>query len=133
MYICPFELQAMDLNVPVTHTKIHCKLNSCKTKVYLTPRPIRIRIENSYFGVLEAGSNSGSMVHAIFLTINSVFFLFFVSCFVLIRLEKEPRDFSDKILLLGGNHDGSKYHRSITYNHGISKLIIPAFASTSLF
>ena len=66
----------MDLSVPVTHTKIHCKLKSYKTKVYLTYRTIKVRIKNSYVGVLEAASDSGSMVHAIFLTINSVFLIF---------------------------------------------------------
>ena len=60
----------MDLSIPVTHTKIHCKFKSYKTKVYLTYRPIKKRIE---VGALEAASDSGSMVHAIFLTINSVF------------------------------------------------------------
>ena len=66
----------MNLNVPVTLTKIHCKLKSYKTKVYLTYRPIKVRIENSYVDVLEAASDSGSMIHAIFLIINSVFLIF---------------------------------------------------------
>ena len=66
----------MDLSVPVTHTKIHCKLKSYKTKVYLTYRTIKVRIKNSYVGVLEAASDSGSMVHAIVLTISSVFLIF---------------------------------------------------------
>ena len=65
----------MDLNVPITHTMIHCKLKLCKTKVYLSHRHIKIRIENSYVGVLEAASDSGSMVHAIVLTINSIFLI----------------------------------------------------------
>ena len=68
----------MDLSVPVTHTKIHCKLKSYKTKVYLTYRTIKVRIKNSYVGVLEAASDSGSMVHVIFLTINSVFLIFLI-------------------------------------------------------
>ena len=66
----------MYVSVPVTHTKIHCKLISGKTKVYLTYRTIKVRIEYSYAGVLEAASDSGSMVHAVFLTINSVFLIF---------------------------------------------------------
>ena len=65
----------MDLNVPITHTMIHCKLKLYKTKVYLTHRHIKIRIENSYVGVLEGASDSGSMVHAIVLTINSIFLI----------------------------------------------------------
>ena len=63
----------MDSNVPIAHTMIHCKLKLYKTKVYLTLRQIKIRIENSYVGVLDGASGSGSMVHAIVLTINSVF------------------------------------------------------------
>ena len=66
----------MDLSVPVTHIRIHCKLKSYKTKVYLTYRPMKVRIEYSYAGVLEAASDSGSMAHAIFLTINLVFLIF---------------------------------------------------------
>ena len=99
----------MDLNVPITHTMIHCKLKLYKTKVYLTHRHIKIRIENSYVGVLEGASDSGSMVHAIVLTINSIF-LFFASCFVLIRLEKELSVFPGKII----------NHRPTTDNHDIS-------------
>ena len=74
MYIWSFGLRAMDLNIPISHTIIHCKLKLYKTKVYLTHRHIKIRIENSYVGVLEAAFDSGSMVHAIVLTINSIFF-----------------------------------------------------------
>ena len=37
---------------------------------------MKVRIEYSYVGVLEAASDSGSMAHAIFLTINSVFVIF---------------------------------------------------------
>ena len=71
----------MDLSVPITHTMIHCKLKLYKTKVYLTHRHIKIRIENSYAGVLEAASDSGSMVHPIVLTINPIFLIFrFVFC-----------------------------------------------------
>ena len=124
----------MDLNVPVTHTKIHCKVKSYKNKVYLTYRPIKVRMENTYVGTLEAVFDSGSMVHAIFGR-SVQFFYFSVSCFELIRLKKEPRDFPGKILvgLLGSKHDGSKYHKSITDNRDIWKLIIPAFASIFQF
>ena len=68
----------MDLNVPITHTMIHCKLKLYKTKIYLTNRHVEKRIENSYAGVLEGASDSGSMVHAIVLTINSIFFILFI-------------------------------------------------------
>ena len=37
---------------------------------------MKVRIEYSYVGVLKAASDSGSMAHAIFLTINSVFLIF---------------------------------------------------------
>ena len=124
----------MDFKVPVTHTTIHCKLKLCKTKVYLTHRPNKIRIGNPYAEVLEAASDSGFMVHAIFLTINSVCLIFRI-VFCTHKIEKRTRDFPGKIQVgrLGGNHDGSKYHRSTKDNHDISKLIIPAFASTFQF
>ena len=57
----------MDLSVPVTHTRIHSKLKLYKTKVYLTHRPVKKRIETSYIWILEAAFDSGSMVPAIFL------------------------------------------------------------------
>ena len=75
MHIWSFEFRAIDLNVPITHTTIHCKLKLCKTKVYLTHRHIKMRTENSCVGVLEAASGSSSMVHAIVLTINSIFLI----------------------------------------------------------
>ena len=65
----------MDLSVPITHTMIHYKLKLCKTKVCLTHRYIKTRIENSYAVVLAAASDSGSMVHAIVLTINPIFLI----------------------------------------------------------
>ena len=65
----------MDLSVPIAHTMNHCKFKLYKTKVYLIHRHINIRIENSYTGVLEAASDSGSMVHAVVLTINSTFLI----------------------------------------------------------
>ena len=61
----------MELGVPVTHTAIHCKVKTYKTKVYLTYRLIQGRIENSYIGVQEVASDSGSM--ATFLTVNFFF------------------------------------------------------------
>lgn len=76
----------MDLNVPITHAMIHWKLKLYKTKFYLTHTPIKIRTEISYVRVLEAESELGSMVHAIFLTINSILLIF--KCFILMRLEK---------------------------------------------
>ena len=82
----------MDLSVPVTHTKIHCKLKSYKTKVYLTYRPIKVRIENSYVGVLEAASDSSSMAHAIFLTISSVFLIFRI-VFCTLKIGKRAKGF----------------------------------------
>ena len=82
----------MDLSVPVTHTKIHCKLKSHKIKVYLTYRPIKIRIENSYVGVLEAASDSSSMAHAIFLTISSVFLIFRI-VFCTLKIGKRAKGF----------------------------------------
>ena len=106
----------MDLSVPIAHNMIHCKFKLCKTKVCLTHRHINIRIENSYAGVLEAASDSGSTVHAVVLTISSTFLI------LRIEEEKEPRDIPSKILveLLGGNYGRSKYHRSTTDNHDIS-------------
>ena len=80
----------MDLSIPVTHTKIHCKFKSYKTKVYLTYRPIKIRIE---VGALEAASDSGSMVHAIFVTINSVFLNFHI-VFCTHKIGKRAKGFS---------------------------------------
>ena len=82
----------MDLSVPVTHTKIHCKLKSYKTKVYLTYRPIKVRIENTYVGALEAASDSASMVRATFLTINSVFLIFRI-VFCTHKIEKRTKGF----------------------------------------
>ena len=82
----------MDLSVPVTHTKIHCKLKSYKTKVYLTYGPINVRIENSYVGVLEPASDSGSMVQAIILTINSAFLIFRI-VFCTHKIEKRAKGF----------------------------------------
>ena len=82
----------MDLSVPVTHTKIHCKLKSYKTKVYLTCGPINVRIENSYVGVLEPASDTGSMVQAIILTINSVFLIFLI-VFCTHKIEKKAKGF----------------------------------------
>ena len=63
----------MELGVPVTHTAIHCKLKTYKTKVYLTYRLIKVRIENSCVGVEEVVSDSGSVADATFLTINFFF------------------------------------------------------------
>ena len=66
----------MELGVPVTHTAIHCKLKTYKTKVYLTYRPIKVRIENSYTGVQETASDSVSMADATFLIVNFIFLIF---------------------------------------------------------
>ena len=82
----------MDFKGPVTHTTIHCKLKLCKTKVYLTHRPNKIRIGNPYAEVLEAASDSGFMVHAIFLTINSVCLIFRI-VFCTHKIEKRTKRF----------------------------------------
>ena len=79
----------MDLSIPVTHTKIQCKFRSYKTKVYLTYRPIKVRIE---VGALETASNSASMLHAIFLTINSVFLIFHI-VFCTHKIGKRAKEF----------------------------------------
>ena len=83
----------MELGVPVTHTAIHCKLKTYKTKVYLTYRLIKVRIENSYIGVQEAVSNSGSMADATFLTVN-FFFLIFRIVFCTDKTGKRAKVFS---------------------------------------
>ena len=83
----------MDLSVPVSHTKIHCKLKSYKTKVYLTYRPIKVRIENCYVGVQEAASDSCSMADAKFLTVN-FFFLIFRIVFCTHKTGKRAKGFS---------------------------------------
>ena len=82
----------MELGVPVTHTAIHCKLKTYKTKVYLTYRLIKVRIENSYIRVQEAASNSGSMADATFLTVN--FFLLFRIVFCTDKTGKRAKVFS---------------------------------------
>ena len=79
----------MDLNIPVIHTKIHCKFKSYKTKAYLTYRPIKVGIE---VGSLEAASDSGSMVNAIFLAINSVFLIFRI-VFCTHKIGKRAKEF----------------------------------------
>ena len=115
----------MNLSVPVTHTRIHCKL-----RLYKTHRPIKIRIENSYAWVLEAASDSGSMVHVLFLTINSIFLIFRI---VLCTHKPGKSQRISPVKLLEGNHDRSKYHKYTTDNHDISKSTIPAFSSTFQF
>ena len=115
-------------------TKIDCNFKLYKTKDYLTHRLVKIRIENSYVGILEAASDSGSLIHAIFLTVNSVSLIFCI-VFCTHKIVKRAKGFpwQNSGWAVKGNHDRSKYHRSITDNHDISKLITPAFASTFQF
>ena len=80
----------------------------------MTHRHIKITIENSYVGVLEAAPDSDSMLHAIVFTINSNVLILRI-VFWTHKTGKRAKGFSrqNSGWAVRWQPDRSKYHRSI--------------------